>query len=573
MATGKSGYFDLSTTKNNVKVRVNWSETYEITTNASVVQIDSVQVMAKSPYGYYGYTYYPTGTIKIDGSTVVSMDSVIPTHRVEILAQDKWYSISGAPYKSGSITHNADGSKSVTITIDITGYSAGGTGDSGWRASGSKTVTLTTIPRASTIGATDANVGATSIIAVNRKSTSYTHSIAFTFGSLSGYINADGAVVSSETKITATNIAFSIPTSWYNQIPNAPSAVCTLTCKTYSGSTQIGSSQTTEFVVTAAQSASAPSVSGTVKDTNSATIALTGNADKLVRYFSTALCTISATAKNGASLVSQSVNGIAIKDTAHTISAVETGTFVFEAADSRGYTGRATVQKTLIEYVVLTANAYCWRNDPTSGNAILSITGNYFNGSFGAVANVLTIKYRIGSSGDWASVAAEDISYSATGYVATVRLSGLDYQSRHIVYVSVSDQLSSLDRQPVLERGIPVVHWGANDLTVEGMLNARQGQTVTMDGPNRYSSDADTDESNLESWLDGHLAQMPGLSSRSLAFACYPAVTGNLTYATLSKYTDAQYAVLFGVSYNGHVYIKTKRAGIWNETKHMGIGE
>ena len=575
MATGKSGYFDLSTTKSNVKVRVNWSETYDISTNASVVQIDSVQVMALSPYGYYGYTYYPDGSVKVAGTAVATFTSATPSHSVRIAAQDTWYSISGAPYKSGSISHNADGSKSVTIAVDITGYEPDGDGDSGWNASDSKTVELTTIPRASTIGATDANVGATSIIAVNRKSTAYTHSIAYKFGSLSGYINADGETVSSEVKITETNIAFSIPTSWYDQIGNAQSGVCTLTCKTYSGSTQIGNAQTATFTVTASQSASAPTVSGTVKDTNTTTTALTGSADKLVRYFSEALCTISATAKNGASITEKTVNGNAISGTSYTIGTVETGEFVFEAKDSRGYTGMARVSKTLVEYIKLTETLSCTRDDPTSGNATLMVTGNYFNGSFGAKSNALTIKYRIGTSGNWITVESGYVQYSAVGYIATVPLSGLDYQISHRIYVTVEDRLMSLSKSVAVDRGIPVAHWGENDFCVEALLLARAGQTTTVSGSNLYSSDSDNDETALEAWLDNHLSQMPPFSTRALLIKCYPALgTGSRISGWLYRDREANYAVFWGITYTGYgtVYSKVKNNGTWRATKSLTIG-
>lgn len=570
MATGKSGYFDLSTTKANVKVRINWSETYEISTNASVPQIDSVQVMALSPYGYYGYTYYPDGSIKIGGNTVVTFKPATPSHSVRVAAQDAWYSISGAPYTSGSISHNADGSKSVTIAVDITGYTNDGSGDSGWRATGSKTVELTTIPRASTIGATDANVGATSIIAVNRKSTAYTHSVAYKFGSLSGYINADGETVSSEVKITETNIAFSIPTSWYDQIGSAQSGVCTLTCKTYSGSTQIGNAQTETFTVTASQSASAPTVSGTVKDTNTTTTALTGSADRLVRYFSAAQCTISATAKNGASITEKTVNGNAISGTSITMDAVETGEFVFEAKDSRGYTGMARVSKTLVEYIKLTETLSCTRDDPTSGNATLMVTGNYFNGSFGAKSNALTIKYRIGTSGSWYAVAAGDISYSAVGYIATVALSGLDYQKSHRIYVTVEDKLMSLSKSMAVDKGIPIAHWGENDFCVERMLFAYNSQTVSVSG-HYYNGSSDTSETALNTWLDNQMSGMTDMSVRDVAFRSGAFGTGAVFYGRLCRH-NANYAVLYGFNYVGYALVKYRDSNGWQAAKKQLIG-
>lgn len=569
MATGKSGHFELNTSKSNVKVRVNWSETYDAAANTSKVSIDSVQVKALSPYGYYGYTYYPEGSISVNGSTVVTFKSATPTHKVQISTQDAWYSISGSPYVSGNIAHDTNGAKSVTLAINITGYSASGDGDSGWSVSSSQTIALTTIPRASTIGATDANVGATSVIAVSRKSSNYTHSIAFKFGSLSGYINDDGEVVSSEVKMTATNIAFPIPTSWYNQMADSPTKVCTLTCKTYSGSTQIGTSQTASFTVTAAPSSSAPTVSGTVKDVNSATVALTGDSNKLIRYFSNAQCTISATAKNGASIVEKRINDTVVSGNTLTIEKVESGTFVFAAEDSRRYTSQVAVTKTIVNYIPLTATVTCTRPDPTSGNATLTAKGNFFKGSFGSKSNTLTIKYKVGS-GSWVTVSS-GITYSNNTYQVTVSLSGMDYQTQYSISVTIADSLQSLTRTATLKKGIPLAHWGKDHFTIEELLRAYGGLDVAMSKQHTYYSESDNDESKLNTWLNTQLSQMPERSARMVIIACYPAVSGPRICGILYKDYTADNAVLYGASYGGYgtFYTKAKLAGVWYETRKL----
>lgn len=482
MATGVSGYFDLTATKN-MTVRVLYEETYDIASNKTTGLDLSIQICSNSPYGYYGYTYYPDGTLKVDGTTVKTFSSSAGTNSARVAAQDTFYALAGGPWSPDAISHNADGSKSVTISLDLYGYTTDGSGASGWHASGSKTIALTTIPRASTIGATDANVGAVSTITVNRKSTAYTHSIAYKFGSLSGYINADGETVSSETKLTATSIAFSIPTSWYEQLVDAASAACTLTCKTYSGTTQIGDAQTTTFTVTASLAASAPTVSGTVKDTNSTTIALTGSSDRLVRYYSIAKCTITATAKNGASITEKYINDVAVEDTL-TVDAVETDAFVFIAKDSRGYISQITVKKTLIPYVKLTANVACTRDDPTSGKATLTIKGNYFNGSFGSKSNTLTIKYKIGS-GSYVTVTP---TISGNTYSVSVALTDLAYDSTYAVSVQVLDALATVTKTTTLKRGVPIADWGENDWTFNVLVTFAKNYLMAY---NKTCSDCD----------------------------------------------------------------------------------
>lgn len=480
MATGITGYFDL--TRGNFAVRVNYSEAYDVAANTSTLSITSVQVKSASPSGYYGFTYYPDGIIKINGATVLTMNSATPTGSVRVSEQDTWYAISNSTGSLANISHNTDGSKSVTVEVaanrfnSFQFYTADGSGGSGWGVSGSKVVTLTTIPRAATIGATDANIGAVSMIAVDRKSDSYTHSIAYAFGSLSGYVTASGGVSASEVKFTAASVPFTVPESFYAQIPSAKSGKCTLTIKTYSGSAQIGDTQSCAFTATASETACAPTVSGTVVDSNELTRALTGDASKLVRYCSTALCTITAAAKNSAAISSKSIGGTAVSGTTRSIPNVESGSVAFTAKDSRGYSASATVNATMVSYVKLTSNAEGARTDPTSGNATLTLKGNYYNGSFGAADNALEIKYRIGD-GEYVSVTP---IISGNAYSVSASLTGLDYTQAYTVEVVVTDKLESVSKNVSIGKGIPVFDWGENDMRVNVPLSVQGHAMVPL---------------------------------------------------------------------------------------------
>ena len=356
-----------------------------------------------------------------------------------------------------TILHNEDGTKTVSVSAEI------------WTDSGSYlpvylscegSMTLTTILRESTISATDANIGATSMIAVNRKSSGYTHSIQYKFGSLTGYINADGSISEAEQKLTDTYIGFPVPDSFYAQIPNAKSGKCTLTVRTYSGGTQIGGAKTGAFTCTAAESACAPEVTGTVADTNEATKALTGSTGKLVRFCSDAFCTISATAKHSATLKQKRIGAEVISSgNTRTISGVEAESIVFDATDSRGYTGSATVPIDLVPYVKLTCRAVAARVDSTSGKVTLSVSGSYYNGSFGAAANSLTLKYKIGDGAETALTAV----VSENTYTAEATLLGLAYNKSYEITVTAADKLSTAETVLPIRKGIPIFNWGEND--------------------------------------------------------------------------------------------------------------
>lgn len=465
MATGKNGYFDLSGT-NGMSLRVNWSETYDIQGNKSTVKITSVQVKSGT---YSGQTYYVDGIIKINGTTVFSMDSSAGYYSVTVNATGTWYSVkrSGAAI-SGSVdvSHNTDGTKTTTIEVTgnnwegLRGFTTSGSDGNNWKVSGTKSIELTEIPRASTIGVTDANIGSTCMIAVNKKLSSYTHSIKYSFGSLSGYITESGTS-STEVKLSGTSISWSVPTTFYAQIPKAKSGVCTFTCTTYSGSTAIGSAQTAKATFTASETLCAPSLSASVKDVNESTKALTGNDDTLVRYFSTARCTITASAENSASISGKTINGTAVSGTSLDIPGVSSGTFTFAATDSRGYTTIKTVAKTLIPYVKLTNNATCNRTDPTSGKATLKCSGAWFNGNFGSTDNTLTVTYSI-NGGDAVSI---PVVPDGNKYSAEVTLTGLTYTYSHRVTVTVSDALDTVEKTITIMRGVPIFDWGENDFS------------------------------------------------------------------------------------------------------------
>lgn len=384
-----------------------------------------------------------------------------------------WLKINGTPYsftnsfndnqttagtktlftKTVEIVHDDDGTKeNVPVSASYTSGVSSGT------VTASMYVDLTPIDRESTVGASDANIGSKSTIVVDRKNTSFTHSIAYKFGSLTGYIKADGSISTTEVKITAVSISWTVPTTFYAQIPKAKSGTCTLTIKTYSGNTQIGTAQTDTLTVTAAQSLCTPTVSGTVADINDATVALTGDDSKFVRYMSIAYCTIEATANNSATISAKKIGGAAVTGTTREISGIRTDTVDFYAKDSRGYENTISVPVELVPYIVLTNKASGTRDDPTSGNATLTIKGNYYNGSFGAEDNALTIQYSI-DGGDTVEVTP---IIEGNTYSATVALSGLDYQSSFEITVTVSDKLDSKTEIVSIGKGVPIYYHNEN---------------------------------------------------------------------------------------------------------------
>lgn len=408
--------------------------------------------------GSYNATGNAAGVLNIDGidySFTAKFNTAQKTTGSEVIFS-----------KTLDISHSPDGSKTLACSASF----ATGTGAGTVTATGAKT--LTQIPRESTIGATDANIGATSVISVSRKNAAYTHCIAYSFGNLKGYLaDSSGALSNTAVKLSATSLSFPIPESFYAQIPNVTSGPCKLTIKTYSGDTQIGAEKSCTFTVKASMEKCCPEVSGTVTDINEATVVLTGDPHILVRGMSTAHCTVTAQAKNGAALKSKSIDGKPVEGNALDIAAVERGSIFFSATDTRGYTGGYTKDMETVEYVPVTCNAELARTNPTDGNARLRISGNYFNGTFGAQDNSLQLRYQAGNGEIKEIVPVVE----ENRYFATVDLTGMDYRTSHSITVTVQDKLMTLTKDLTLGKGIPVFDWGEEDFSFHVPVTAAQG--------------------------------------------------------------------------------------------------
>lgn len=164
-----------------------------------------------------GGSWVMSGAFKavINGTTVYSSDTRIQLKKDQVIASG-----------STTITHNTDGTKSFSLSCQAGVYTYAVS------VTASGTHTLNTIPRASSVSATNVDMGSATKIAISRASSSFTHTLTYKFGS------STGTIVS---KTTSTSVSWTPAISLANQIPKAVSGSCTITCDTYSGSTKVGS--------------------------------------------------------------------------------------------------------------------------------------------------------------------------------------------------------------------------------------------------------------------------------------------------------------------------------------------
>lgn len=162
-----------------------------------------------------------------------------------------WYKLGS---KTITVSHNADGTKSIALTAEWDcGFDSAYTPR---HLSLSETVTLTTIPRASTATTSGSTLGKPLTITIKRASSSFTHKLYYTCGSV-------------KDKLIAENVGTSYswnapPVSLAQQAPNAETVALTLTVKTYNGSTYVGAWSTA--VKLAVPSTVVPALSVAISD-------------------------------------------------------------------------------------------------------------------------------------------------------------------------------------------------------------------------------------------------------------------------------------------------------------------
>lgn len=339
-------------------------------------------------------------------------------------------------------------------------------------------------PMASTIVATDAVIGCHSVVSIARHGLEHSHSIRYAFGSRSGYLTEDGGISAEEIKLSANEVLFGVPESFYEEMPDKLSETCVLYCTTYLGDVQIGEVQETSFLVLADDSICGPQVEGIAYDINEKTFALTGNDRTFIRYHSVAECTLFPKAQNHASIKTKWINGTETTGDSLEIPNIDQSQILFSVEDSRGLKAEYVDQIDLIAYRHLTLASQIERDDPTSGNATLHYSGLFFKGSFGAAENDLVFEYKI-DSGAYQTAKAEYKIESGGRYTADVKISGLDYRKVFNITARVSDRLEAVEKKTTLKKGVPVFDWGESDFVfhvpvkVNGNVDAEH---LLMDG-------------------------------------------------------------------------------------------
>lgn len=264
--------------------------------------------------------------------------------------------------------HNAEGTGSATVGS----YYSSGYGNMPY---GEFTLTLSTIPRASQPSintypnnSSDITAGVACTIHMN-KHANFTHKVSYSFGKKSGVI-ATGVV---------DNCSWTPPTSLLDQIGTATVGYGGISVETYSGSTKIGETKTCNFNLHVPNDSNP--IIGDISLVEQHAGVKEKNDNVTVQQISRKFVSVPVTAKYSTRIKSVVCDGVTLTNNNGTytgyVSNKSNGTYTVIATDNRGLQSTGTVKQTYYEYSKPYITATLKRENDTSQNGTLSVSGTY----------------------------------------------------------------------------------------------------------------------------------------------------------------------------------------------------
>lgn len=389
-----SGTITLNVTStNSITGRITYSESNRnVANNTTDITVSLIYDKATTSYETLGYAYERNFYLTINGTTYNDP-------KEQPLSFTKAACSRTVLTKTVTITHDANGSK--TIAISGGGYLANtqGLSASSVPSPGYVNVTLDTIPRKSTITCTNCNIGSNTTVTITAAATSFYHKVTFSYGSWS-------STPDQTYKKQGGTYSSPIAAALGSQIPSAMSCTVTATCYTYTEQalTNLVGSSTTTFT------ASIPT-DATGKPTAVITTTKTGtqgDSGQILKGLTTVKLKCPGVGKMGATITSIKWSGGSTATTAEITagtSSVGSTTYTCTVTDSRNQTNSASTTVTVISPV----SSISGNNTGTMGSAYsLSITR--LNSSFTHI-----VVYAINSSytsGNRTGIGTSDSTHS-----------------------------------------------------------------------------------------------------------------------------------------------------------------
>lgn len=345
-----------------------------------------------------------------------------------------WYKLGS---RSITVSHNADGTKSLALTAEWDcGFDSSYTPR---HLSLSETVTLTTIPRASTATVSGDTLGTAMTITIKRASSGFTHRLYYSCGQLGKQTIATGV---------GTSYSWTPPVSLAQQAPNAATVAVALLVETYNGSTYVGAS--TLQLSLAVPTNVVPSLTVDLSDPTNVSTTYGG----YVQLRSKVKVDITASGVQGSSIKSYSIKVGSIYATTSASGTTDylpgSGELAVSCAvtDSRGRTTTKTQSITVLAYskpAITAISAARCNADGTANRA-----GTYGKVTFSGAITSLTAKNTAAYAVQYREVGAEDWTTAgrpAAGNYDPADISAVfaaDKSKRYEVRVVATDAFESI---------------------------------------------------------------------------------------------------------------------------------
>ena len=344
------------------------------------------------------------------------------------------------------------------------------------------------------------------------------------------------------------------------KMPNTNSAVCRIGLySTIGGSTNASYVDKTLTIVNAN-----PIFNNFVfEDTNTVTLALTGNNQNIIQGYSNVKATIPvefiAEAQKSASMVKYSftcsddqkdIIYSASESTNNTINNVKSGVFNVYAIDSRNNSTLVTKNANqTISYTPITkGTATTTRQNGVLEQTTLSLNGTVDLVNFGQVTNSIQeakFRYKITDSSTWSNyrnitlTVDNNGNYSYNGLIQGDTNNGFDTGHSYNIEIVVSDNLSTVTFTANLGSGIPNIALHKNGVGIMGKYDTSVGGLLQVGGANIITDFSENEVKLPIKWIDGK-----SVYNKAVAINFPTSSTSSSTYHNISNISMVIFAYI-----------------------------
>ena len=364
--------------------------------------------------------------------------------------------------KSYRVYHNSDGSKQTTISVSVGGDIVG--------ASGSATITLDRIPRASSFTVSGNQLGSQLTFNITRADSSFTHNVFYYFGNKNVQI-ANGVATSCTYTPSLEDAQF---------IPNNTSGTGTITVDTYSDGTKIGSSS--KSIVLYLPEDVIPTIDDILFEDEDSSI--TEKFDCFVQNKSKLKATINAsgiyssTIKNYNSNINNS-NYVDNPFTTEYLTIAGTNELTFSVTDSRNRIATVTKEIEVINYEVPLINEFTVVRDEIvqsnvniTINAIISDINSKNDKGF-------ILKYKKSSEENYTSKVLNNSSYTIN---TIITLTDISENDTYNFVLEVTDYFTTISRNLNISTAFTLMNYNSSGKGIGiGKVSEKDALEVDLD--------------------------------------------------------------------------------------------